>query len=52
MLDRIYNWIESLREKRFYRSLNDLEHRLMQAELDSQRKIEVTDWIEYDFDSE
>lgn len=39
MFKRFYIWIESIREKRFYKSLNNLEHRLMQAELDL-RKIE------------
>ena len=39
MWNKIYNWIESIREKRFYKSLNNLKHRLMQAELDL-RKIE------------
>ena len=33
MWTKIYNWIESIREKRFYKSLNDVEHRLMQIEL-------------------
>ena len=33
MWNKIYNWIESIREKRFYKSLNDIEHRLMQIEL-------------------
>ena len=37
MWNKIYNWIESIREKRFYKSLNNLEHRLMQAELDLER---------------
>ena len=39
MLNKIYNWIESIREKRFYKSLNNLEHKVMQTELDL-RKIE------------
>ena len=52
MWTKIYNWIESIREKRFYKSLNDIEHRLMQAELDNQRKIEVAEWMEYDMLSE
>ena len=33
MLKWIYNWVESIRENRFYKSLNDTEHRLMQIEL-------------------
>jgi hypothetical protein len=48
MWTKIYNWIESIREKRFYKSLNNLEHQLMQAEIDLRKIEKDNEWHEYE----
>lgn len=37
-MNRLYSFLESIREKRFYKRLNDLEHRRMQRLLDREHE--------------